>query len=67
MHKATDVRVDLAKRGLFLDTLVSDQRHEVRKEVAKWGVRQHLLVLINDADERVRLEVAKLKFTRAQL
>lgn len=66
LHKAADVRVELAKRGLFLDTLVSDQRYEVRKEVAKWGVRQHLLILINDTDARVRLEVAKLKFTRAQ-
>lgn len=67
LHKATDVRVELAKRGLFLDKLVHDQRHEVRKEVAKWGIRQHLLVLINDIDARVRLEVAKLKFTREQI
>ena len=66
LHKATDVRVELAKRGLFLDKLVNDQRHEVRKEVAKWGVRKHLLILINDIDARVRLEVAKLGFTREQ-
>ncbi len=52
-----DERIELAKKGLFLNILVSDPVYEVRVEVAKHGYG--LDVLVMDPSWSVRVEVAK--------
>ena len=56
-HESPNVRKEVAKRGVGLDTLVKDKYWMVRAEVARHGFG--LDILVNDEDSDVRREVAK--------
>ena len=64
--ESTDVRVLVAMKvscygkpnNPYLDILVHDPAPIVRKEVARYAIKEHLDILVNDPDEEVRAAVA---------
>ena len=59
-HESPNVRKEVAKRGVGLDTLVKDKYWMVRREVAIHGFG--LETLVKDEDYDVRREVARHGF-----